>query len=69
MHTIRANKNVKRDPVITCKLINQIPMVMGYSAPSKVVYFRQTSVMGARVWIETDSQYVTIDEKKLDDRM
>ena len=70
MHTIRANKkHGKRDPVITCKTYksNTYGHEVDISGPSKVVYSPDKPLScGARVWIETDSQYVTIDGKKVE---
>ena len=70
MHTIRANKkHGKSDPVITCKTYKSITygLELDISGPSKVVYSPDKPLScGARVWIETDSQYVTIDGKKLE---
>ena len=70
MHTIRANKkHGNRDPVITCKTYksNTYGHEVDISGPSKVVYSPDKPLScGARVWIETDSQYVTIDGKQLE---
>ena len=70
MHTIRANnKHGRRDPVITCKTYksNTYGHEVDIDGPSKVVYSPDKPLScGARVWIETDSKYVTIDGKQLE---
>lgn len=70
MHTIRANKkHGKSDPVITCKTYksNTYGHEIEIDGPSKVVYSPDKPLScGARVWIETDSNYVKVDGKQLE---
>ena len=70
MHKIRANKkHGTNEPVITGKegRKNTYGHEVDISGPSKVIYSPDKPLScGARVWIETDSQYVTIDGKKLE---
>jgi hypothetical protein len=70
MHTIRANKkHGLSNPVITCKTYNKNKYGhhIKIDGPSEVIYSPDKPLScGAKVWIETDSKYVSIDGLNFD---
>ena len=70
MHKIRGNKKHGiNDPVITCKTYksNSYAHNVKINGPSEVIYSPEDPLScGARVWIECDSKYVSIDGQPLE---
>ena len=65
-HVIKSNhKNNKRDPVITVKTYksNNYGHQVDILGPSKVIYSPDKPLsFGAKVWIETDAEVITIPD-------
>ena len=65
-HVIKSNhKNNKRDPVITVKTYksNNYGHQVDILGPSKVIYSPDKPLScGAKVWIETDAEVITIPD-------
>ena len=70
MNKIRGNKkHGTNDPVITCKTYksNSYAHNVKINGPSEVIYSPEDPLScGARVWIECDSKYVSIDGQPLE---